>query len=387
MGSQMNAHSSSNAQSPWQQKVQVTAYGFDEAYPKVWLVFEALCLAALLGFLMWSCFIRQPRGDPKKPLPIKTVIASILSYAMQVLLLSKVICVLTANSARMMNIITLFLGIFKANVQQSYVIVSMLNQIFYLIAVMLGFYIFWKLIQKLLERLAEDKPSKAFAPVAIAHWVLLGILSALSAAECALYIAFVVKGINVGERYMKLAYEYNKVSAALSILCWLASLEAFCWIIFVFVSSAPDRRVRLYISCSINEMLTKQAGLVPLSVGSFFFFLINFVLAILQIIYVLEQNMAPEYLDATRTIIEFFCTLGIYAGVLLCFRKWHHVHISPPQKILEAGGDEGEMSEEDCNSSLRSYHSMVYSQQQEQLRYSFPQGAVSAQQVHMYMPR
>lgn len=169
------------------------------------------------------------------------------------------ICVLTVNSARMMNIITLFLGIFKANVQQSYVIVSMLNQIFYLIAVMLGFYVFWKLIQKLLERLAEDKPSKAFAPVAIAHWVLLGVLSVLSAVECALYIAFVVKGINVGERYMKLAYEYNKVSAALSIFCWIASLEAFCWIIFVFVSAAPDRRVRLYtIQSLINKMLKEK---------------------------------------------------------------------------------------------------------------------------------
>ncbi|BCR90388.1 uncharacterized protein ACHE_60274A [Aspergillus chevalieri] len=344
----LNAHSSSDAQSPWQQKVQVTAYGFDEAYPKVWLIFEALCLVALLGFFVWSCFIRQPRGDPKKPLPIKAVIA-----------------------ARMMNIITLFLGIFKATVQQSYVVVSMLNQIFYLIAVMLGFYIFWKLIQKLLERLAEEKPSKAFALVAITHWILLGMLSALSAAECALYIAFITKGINVGEGYMKLAYEYNKVSAALSILCWIASMEVLGWIIFIFVSAAPDRR----------------AGLAPLSVGSFFFFLINFILAILQIIYVLEQNMAPEYLDAARTIIEFFCTMGIYTGVLLCFRKWHHVHISPPQKILEAGGDEREVSEEDCNSSLRSYHSMVYSQQQEQLRYSFPQGAASAQQVHMYMPR
>jgi len=162
-----------------------------------------------------------------------------------------------------MNIITLFLGIFKATVQQSYVIVSMLNQIFYLIAVMLGFYIFWTLIQKLLERLAEDKPSKAFAPVAIAHWILLGILSVLSAAECALYIAFVVKGINVGEAYMKLAFEYNKVSAVLSILCWIASMEVFGWIIFVFGSVVPDRRVSLHTSCSIDTTLTAPGWTRP----------------------------------------------------------------------------------------------------------------------------
>jgi len=162
-----------------------------------------------------------------------------------------------------MNIITLFLGIFKATVQQSYVVVSMLNQIFYLIAVMLGFYIFWKLIQKLLERLAEEKPSKAFALVAITHWILLGMLSALSAAECALYIAFIAKGINVGEGYMKLAYEYNKVSAALSILCWIASMEVLGWIIFIFVSAAPDRRVSLHLPCSIDATLTAPGRTRP----------------------------------------------------------------------------------------------------------------------------
>lgn len=135
---------------------------------------------------------------------------------------------------------------------------SMLNQAFYLIALMLGFYIFWKLIQKLLERLAEDKPSKAFAPVAIVHWILLGILSALSAAECALYIAFVVKGVNGSDGYMKLAFEYNKVSSALSILCWVASLEALGWIIFVFVAAAPDRRVLLLPPRLINTTLIRN---------------------------------------------------------------------------------------------------------------------------------
>lgn len=134
----------------------------------------------------------------------------------------------------------------------------MLNQAFYLIALMLGFYIFWKLIQKLLERLAEDKPSKAFAPVAIVHWILLGILSALSAAECALYIAFVVKGVNGSDGYMKLAFEYNKVSSALSILCWVASLEALGWIIFVFVAAAPDRRVLLLPPRLINTTLIRN---------------------------------------------------------------------------------------------------------------------------------
>lgn len=73
-------------ESAWHQQVRVTAYGFNEAYLKIWLVFECLSLAVLLGFLLWSCFIRQPRGDPKKPLPLKALIGSILSYAMSVVL-------------------------------------------------------------------------------------------------------------------------------------------------------------------------------------------------------------------------------------------------------------------------------------------------------------
>lgn len=68
-------------QSSWDQKVQVTALGFNEAYTKAWLSFECLSLAALLVFFVWSCFIRQPRGDSTRPLPLKALTGSILSYA------------------------------------------------------------------------------------------------------------------------------------------------------------------------------------------------------------------------------------------------------------------------------------------------------------------
>ena len=67
--------------SAWNQQVQVTSYGFNDAYPIIWIAFESLSLAALLVFLIWSCFTRQPRGDPKRPLPLKALIGSILSYA------------------------------------------------------------------------------------------------------------------------------------------------------------------------------------------------------------------------------------------------------------------------------------------------------------------
>lgn len=124
----------------------------------------------------------------------------------------------------------------------------MLNQIFYLLAAMLGFYIFWHVIQKLLERVAETNPSKAFAPLAIVHWVLLGIMSAIAAAECAMYIAFVVRSIDDSSGSLLLAYEYNALSAALSIICWVASLEILGWVVFVSTKAGGDKKVLSSIS-------------------------------------------------------------------------------------------------------------------------------------------
>ena len=289
-------------------------------------------------------------------------------------------------SARIANIIILFLGIARATVQQSYVVLSMLNQIFYSLTAILGFYIFWKLVQKLLERVAEKKPSKAFVPVAVIHWVLLAILSALSIAECGTYIAFIVKGVNEGSSNLQLVLHYNKLSSGLSILCWVASFEILCWIIFAFAKSG-DRKVFsvLYSNYMRIHMLmcSMKADLTPLATGGFFFFLINFVLAILQIQYVLQQNLAPDYLNAVQSLIEFICTVGTYTGLILCFQRWNsNVSISAPQKLT----DDEEIEKESCASSIRSYHSMVYAQQQQQLHYAVPQGAPPSQQVHMYRP-
>lgn len=126
-----------------------------------------------------------------------------------------------------------------------------------------------------------------------------------------------------------------------------------------------------------------QAGLTPLAIGGLFFFLINFVLAILQIQYVLQQNLAPDYLNVVQSIIEFICTIGTYTGLILCFRRWNsNVSISAPQKLT----DDEEIEKESCASSIRSYHSMVYAQQQQQFHYAVPQGAPPSQQVHMFRP-
>lgn len=146
-------------------------------------------------------------------------------------------------SARVANIIILFLGIFQATVQQSYIVLYVLSQIFYLIAIMLGFYIFWHVIHKLLERVTEKNANRSFALMAVIHSVLLGIMSAIAAAECAVYIAFIAKSIGGFTDLLLLAYEYSALSASLSIICWLASTEILGWTIFVFVKAGGDKKV------------------------------------------------------------------------------------------------------------------------------------------------
>ena len=146
-------------------------------------------------------------------------------------------------SARVANIIILFLGIFQATVQQSYIVLYVLSQIFYLIAIMLGFYIFWHVIHKLLERVTEKNANRGFALMAVIHSVLLGIMSAIAAAECAVYIALIAKSIGGFTDLLLLAYEYSALSASLSIICWLASTEILGWAIFVFVKAGGDKKV------------------------------------------------------------------------------------------------------------------------------------------------
>lgn len=117
-------------------------------------------------------------------------------------------------------------------------------------------------------------------------------------------------------------------------------------------------------------------------------------MAILQILYVLEQNIAPDYLDAARAAIEFICTIGIYTGIMLGFQQWSHATVisAPRQKSME-DYEKQIMEDSDSSNSITastrsSYHNRAHSPPppQQQFRYSVPEGAPSAQQVHMWMP-
>lgn len=104
----------------------------------------------------------------------------------------------------------------------------------------LVFFVFYNLIHGLLDRLTDA--GKPYAVVAIIHWVILGIVSALSVAGWGLYVAYQVYDVNhtySGSYSLSLVYE--KVWAARTILYWVVSLEILAWTIFVFAKAGSHR--------------------------------------------------------------------------------------------------------------------------------------------------
>lgn len=146
-------------------------------------------------------------------------------------------------SALVTNIIALILSIVEATVKESYVVISILNLIFYLITFLLGFFVFWYLVHKLLERVTETSSSNISRMVAMAHWVILVIFVAIAIAECAVYIASVAENFIDSYASWLLTYDFNNVSSALTILFWVASIEILCWYIFIAVKAGTEKRV------------------------------------------------------------------------------------------------------------------------------------------------
>lgn len=159
-------------------------------------------------------------------------------------------------SALVTNIIALILSILEATVKESYVVVSILNLIFYLITFLLGFFVFWYLVHKLLERVLERTSSNINRIVTIIHWVILVIFCAIAIAECAVYIASVAENFIDSYASWLLTYDFNNVSSALTIIFWVASIEILGWYIFIAVKTGTEKRV--YISPFLPVILCTQ---------------------------------------------------------------------------------------------------------------------------------
>ncbi|EAU29495.1 predicted protein [Aspergillus terreus NIH2624] len=184
-----------------------------DAYTTVWLVCEFLTLLALIVFFIGSSMIQAP-NDRTKALPVRTVFGSILSYMV----------------ARILSIAVLFLYVFNRTVSRSYAVVNMFEIIFNLLALVLLYSIFYRIVHRYLEGFAEGD---AFPRVTLAHWTLLGVLSALAIANCATRIASLAVAVNQSQTAEALYQQDSRLTTARGAIFTLVSLEILAWTVFI----------------------------------------------------------------------------------------------------------------------------------------------------------
>lgn len=116
----------------------------------------------------------------------------------------------------------------------------MLYDFFGILSSCLVFYVFYNLIHGLLDRLTDA--GRPYAWVSTVHWILLGLVSALSIVAWALFVAFEVLQVSDGYNVSyKVTNAYIKVDSARSIVYWVLSLEILAWAIFVIAKAGSHR--------------------------------------------------------------------------------------------------------------------------------------------------
>ncbi|KAJ5770227.1 uncharacterized protein N7511_002278 [Penicillium nucicola] len=291
-----SSYTSGYDSSPWSKETLLSLDYSSYRYPNyrtlyiAGFVFEILTVIAFVAFLIWSCTIRN-RGLPVKGL-ISTLLAYILSEA----------C----------NIIYEALFIADAYVTEYYRIILMLGTFFNLLATLLLLYVFWSLVHRLLGRLTDS--GKPYAAVTIIHWILLGILSAVSIADWGMYVAYEVGQVTYIS--FELIYAWIDLDAALMIIFWVLTIEIMAWTIFVTVKAGTHR-------------FLSRTPTISLLVGSVCWFAVNMMWAILAIRYNLERNSYPVYLTCARPVIAFVFLVGTFMGIVLCCAKWSTLGVGP----------------------------------------------------------
>ncbi|KAJ5811475.1 hypothetical protein N7474_007776 [Penicillium riverlandense] len=250
------------------------------------LAMTALTGAALLGFLAWSCTIRQPPSflSKRRPLPMGGIRADLLG--------------------------SIYIGVAVGQdvVKEYYQITYMLQDFFTHISQCLIFYVFYSLIHRFLDGLTDV--GRPYAAVNIIHWIFLGVLFAMGMACFAIgvvntvYLVTEVPLLNV-----ELAAE--KLYAANAILLFVASLEVVVWSVVVTVKGGRDR-------------FRSRIAAISLIIGAFFYFALNLMWAVLCIRFDLfyEKYMPPDYLGLLESVLEFVFYVGTYVGIFLCCVKW-----------------------------------------------------------------
>lgn len=132
----------------------------------------------------------------------------------------------------------------------TYIAMTILCHIFYVLALPILLYTFHQIIQRYLERIASAKKKASVA--SMVHSIILFVLSGLSGADCGLWIAYWVRYTRQhGTAYVSIAQPL--LSFIRVVLFWLASLEVLYWAIFCY-KATPSNATKV----SSIPLLTRQ---------------------------------------------------------------------------------------------------------------------------------
>lgn len=252
--------------------------------------FDILFALALVGFLIWSCLIRNKNGQ------MKGVVLALVSWLI----------------AQITYIVYKILFIAEAVVTQYYNIDLFLSSFFSYLAELMVVFIFFNLIHRTLNRLTDS--GKPYAAISIVHWIVVGILGAISVAAWALFVAYRVKVVQGFYReWEKLAMDLNKVDTARVIVLFVFSVEIFAWLLFAALKAGSHRFAsRIPIFAAIG--------------GSICWFAYTLTNTIIYAHYYLDpQSIVPEYVPAAKAILQCIFGVGTLVGILLCCQEWRYI--------------------------------------------------------------
>ncbi|KAJ5537183.1 hypothetical protein N7513_010369 [Penicillium frequentans] len=286
MASYYNYYENDN---PWDETTNLDYRWFTRSFEKIFFAsfaFDCLTFLALSSFLAWACTIR-PSSQPLKGAIIVLVLW---------------IC------AQLLSIIYEILELASAVVKQYYVIDFMLAEFFSVVSSCVLFLVFYQTIHLLLDRLTDS--GKPYAPLPIIHWVLLGLVTVLSLAEFAVYVAIEYKSVEETITY-KILDSWRKLYSARCIIYFVMAFEIFVWTIFVTVKAGTHR-------------FTSRMPLFSLIAASLCWFGYNLMWGIVAIRSYLTITVAygPEYLSIIESVFTLVFVVGIFTGLLLCLMNW-----------------------------------------------------------------
>lgn len=146
-------------------------------------------------------------------------------------------------SVRITNIIMILLVLCNGTVTTGIVAIPIINLIFYLISFLLGLYVFWHMIHKLLEWVVGRENNRKLR---ITHWVFLVIFWFLVLADYAVVIATAVTYTTSTYAMVPAAIMTATgalITAVVSIVFFVASLEILGWTIFISTKADSENKV------------------------------------------------------------------------------------------------------------------------------------------------